>query len=98
MYCSNCSCPSCVALRVSSGGYNAVKEDVVRLIAKAGEQGMTLAELKSYSRPLRTIDEERKALMLDQMVASGVLVVQNFQPKAGRGRSRNAYVLAKVSQ
>lgn len=98
MYCTNCSCPSCVALRVTAGGYDRVKENVIRLIAKHGEKGLTMAELRTRSRPLRTMSDEDQALMLDGFVASGELVRVVFEPASKRGRSRDAFVMVQVSQ
>ena len=98
MYCTNCSCHSCVALRVTASGYDRVKENVIRLISKHGERGLTLAELRTRSRPLRTMSDEDQALMLDGFVASGDLLRVVFEPEARRGRSRDAFVMAQVSQ
>jgi hypothetical protein len=98
MYCTHCECASCKALRIVSGGYDRVKEDVIRLIIKSGDQGMTAAELYRFSRPFRTIDDGARGLMLDQMVEAGILLKHKFENKVGRGKSREAFICLEVSQ
>ncbi len=97
MYCSNCECPSCKALRLASGGYSRVEEDALRVIIKSGEKGITLSELTRYSRPFRTIDREQQELLLDRLVGSGLLVKHEF-PAPSRGRTRVAFLAVQVSQ
>lgn len=92
MYCTHCTCPSCKALKATSGDYSKVREDVLRLIIKAGESGLTLSELDRASRPIRTLNAEQIALMMDQMVSSGIVVKHTFKPESGRGRSREAFL------
>jgi hypothetical protein len=98
MYCTHCLCASCKALRAVSGGYDRVKEDVIRLIVKAGDKGMTSAELTRYSRPLRTFNDEQKALMFDQLESEGIVVKHRFPAGSGRGKYRDAFLFAQVSQ
>lgn len=98
MYCTHCKCASCKALRSVAGGPNRAKEDVVRLVIKSGEKGMTACELKRFSRSLRILGEEAEGLMFDQLVSDGVLIEHMFKPASGRGKSRPAFLFAQVSQ
>lgn len=97
MYCTNCQCDSCRALRLASGDYSRVLEDALRVIIRSRENGMTLSELTRYSRSFRTIDREQQILMLDKLVAEGKVIKHVF-PAENRGRPRVAFLALEVSQ
>lgn len=97
MYCSNCKCDSCQAQRLAGETNNGVLKDVVRLVIKSGDKGMTMAEMKEFSRPFRAIGKEGQALLLDRLEAEGKLIKHRFSAQ-GRGRFRMAYLAAEISQ
>ena len=97
MYCSNCNCLSCQSQRLSSFNSSKAMPDVLRLVLKAGERGLTKNELTNQSRPFRSVEPEQQALMLDQLEAAGLLVKHRFRAPT-RGKPRDVYLAIQVSQ
>jgi hypothetical protein len=96
MYCSNCPCDFCQTQRATDFNVNKVDSDVIRLVKKAGPTGLTMRELKLWSRSFRGLSADAQALTLDQLTLRGVLITHHFP--ANRGQGRAAFLAVKLSQ
>ena len=98
MYCSNCQCDSCHAMRAAAAvGAEKNAAEALRLILKAGNEGRTLSELEKYSRHLRAMGKQPLSQLIDSLEVSGLLVKHRF-PAPVRGKYRDAYLAVQVSQ
>jgi hypothetical protein len=97
MYCSNCNCALCATQRLTSQTDEKAPKDVVRLVAKSGDRGLTQAQLTGFSRSFRDLSASDQAALLDRLTAAGVLFKQRFRAPV-RGRFRDAYLVADLSQ
>lgn len=91
-YCKHCECNSCQSIRLINAPEVKAKGEALRLIRKAGENGMTQAELCRYSRLFRVFDVYEKNEVLDTLVMEGSIILHTFKPQSGRGKSRHAYL------
>lgn len=90
MYCSSCTCNVCLSKRLIDTNDKTIA-DVVRLVIKSGEKGMTKAELCEASRKFRAVDESAKDGLLDGLVNSGLMIMLTFKAPT-RGKPRVAYL------
>lgn len=65
--------------------------EIGRLLQRADKDGMTIRDLRSYSRTLKALDKATIAQALSKMMASGDVVLRELPTISGRGRSRVAY-------
>lgn len=91
-YCKHCQCNSCQSIRLVNSPEVKAKGEALRLIRKAGDEGMTPAELCRYSRLFRVFDVSERESILDTLVMDGSIMLHTFKPQSGRGKSRNAYL------
>lgn len=96
MYCNNCQCVLCVAKRSAPAIENRVQWDVIRLLTKAKESGMTMSELCKFSRAFRMLSNQSREVLLETLVSQGVLLKHRFPPESGRGRYRDAFLCSEI--
>lgn len=66
--------------------------DVLRLITKAGKEGITKAVLLSQSRKFKALDHRGQETILKTLNSEGSIEIHEFPRASGRGKKRIAYM------
>lgn len=79
-------------LAVADSEFEATFNQVLELIKKAGQVGMTVRDLHKCSRRFRALDINGQNRLLATMVSSVDVSLVQYLPPSGRGKPRSAYV------
>ena len=81
-----------VATRMGDSDFDRWCQEVHRLIVKAGTKGRTHAEMAEASRMFRALKPNDQDAVMDSLKRREVVMLVQYKPPSGRGRSRMAWV------
>ena len=77
---------------ISDLRFAAARQDALRLISAAGEHGLTQREIFQGSRRFKSLPEDERQDVLDDLQCAGFITMRTFRPDSGRGLPRKAWV------
>ena len=82
-----------LATSVADSEFEAVCKQVITLIGKAGENGLTEREISKSSRKMSALDHRGRMNVLTTLANNADICKVTFPSTSGRGQSRQAWVL-----
>lgn len=77
---------------VADSEFEASKQQVMKALEDAGEEGRTVRELYNYCRRLRHLTKRQQIELLDSLQFVGAIQLVKMPSASGRGRAREAWV------
>jgi hypothetical protein len=77
---------------MADGSFDAAKKQVLNLLIKAGENGMTPSEINRHSRAFRDMTQRQQSELLNSLAFLNEVRQVAFTSESGRGRQRHAWV------
>lgn len=77
---------------VADSEFEASKQQVMKTLEDAGEEGRTVRELYNYCRRLRHLTKRQQIELLDSLQFVGAIQLVKMPSASGRGRAREAWV------
>ena len=72
--------------------FEAVKQQVMQCLMKAGERGRTNRELYDYCRKVRGLSKRQQVELMDSLMFVGKVQLVKYPSPSGRGKPRDAWV------
>lgn len=77
---------------VADSSFEAAKQQVLNLLKKHGERGMTVPEINRASLRFRGMNQRQQIELLNSLAFVGQAAMVEFPPPSGRGKKRVAWV------
>lgn len=81
-----------VATRMGDSEFDRQAQEALRVIRKAGAKGRTNADMAESSRMFRALEPRQQDSVMDSLKRRELVVLVQYKPPSGRGRSRMAWV------
>lgn len=81
-----------LATSMHDSQFEAVKQQVMQCLVKAGERGRTNSELHDYCRKVRALSKRQQVELMDSLMFVGKVQLVKHEPPSGRGKPREAWV------